>query len=119
MHAAAITTPVQHQQHRWSPVEEAPSGLAVKEGHGQAHDFGQQVGMHAPAGIEGAQHQQQGAPPLQAQAGQPQRHIHCYVSAVLERLVLLLKDCRGVGPDGQPPILANLYVHNKVVKLTK
>ena len=54
------------------PVEQPASRLAVEESHRQPHDFGQQVSMQAAGGIEGAQYQQQGPPPLHKEGQQTQ-----------------------------------------------
>ena len=75
---------------RAAPVEQSASRLAIKEGHGEAHDLGQQVGMQAAGGIEGAQHQQQGAPPLHPQRHQPQGEVDGHVLAAVQVQPLLL-----------------------------
>lgn len=91
------------------PVEQATSGLAVKEGHGQPHDLGQQVGMQPARGIEGAQHQQQRSAALYEEGDQAQGEVDGHVLAAVDVQALLLQPGCLVGPDAEPPVLPHLH----------
>ena len=91
------------------PVEQATSGLAVKEGHRQPHDLGQKVGMQPARGIEGAQDQQQCSATLYEQRYQAQGEVDGHVLAAVDVQALLFQPGRLIRPDAEPPVLPHLY----------
>ena len=64
--------------------------------------------MQAARRIEGAQHQQQGAPPLHPQGHQAQGEVDGHVLAAVQVEAFLLQSSGCVGPHAQPPVLAHL-----------
>ena len=64
--------------------------------------------MQAARCIEGAQHQQQSAPPLHPQGHQAQGEVDGHVLAAIQVEAFLLQASGRIGPYAQPPVLAHL-----------